>query len=428
VPWFINLACHCVRPAKPNIMMNFRRIIQLTSSLAAALTLTACGGGDTGPQWVQDLKSTIVYGELQLPEGAVYSPCSAVTINRPLSFVTINVVEKVDGAYRLTVKKEFYGDPGCSDEQKLFTLTYPKSTLTSFGLGEDATSGLRYERFRSVSEGGNVQIESVEGAPVTFTPVLNNPSKVRIDITEGDILNYEEVVVIPAGTTGAELFGRDERSLYEESYAGALENVDGLLFPTQLKTDYPFRPYRFFNITPGTYANGTATTDGSTPDCDAITLPATPTAKTYGYIVKVVAEPIDQDYRPQISIEADYYADLNCNDRLVTIKTPPILLETVGNGIDPITGLTYRQVLQLQQAGEITATPTDSRVTVVGNVVTIVDGGATFQVGSTEASTSFDSMYFSEQTLYEGDKDSIDSAVSPFPTALLLEYPYILVD
>lgn len=409
-------------------MMNFRRIIQLTSSLAAALTLTACGGGDTGPQWVQDLKDTIVYGELQLPVGSVYSPCSALTISRPQSQVTINVIEKIDGAYYLTTKEEVYDDRGCSDDKKLFTLTYPKARLTYLGTGEDTTASLTYQRVRSASAGGNLQIDIVEDAPVTFTPITGNTTQVRVSFTSGAFLEYDQTTVFPAGATGTDIFGRDERSLYRGNQASAQEQVGDDSFPTKLDTNVPYRPYRFFSITPGTYANGTATTDGSTPDCDAITLPATPTAKTYGYIVKVVAEPIDQDYRPQISLEAEYYADLNCNDRLVTIKTPPILLDTVGNGIDPITGLTYRQVLQLQQAGEITATPTDSRVTVVGNVVTIVDGGATFQVGTTEASTSFDSMYFSEQTLYEGDKDSIDSAVSPFPTALLLEYPYFLVN
>jgi len=409
-------------------MMNFRRIIQLTSSLAAALTLTACGGGDTGPQWVQDLKDTIVYGELQLPVGSVYSPCSRFSGERPQSFVIINVIEKRSGSYYLTTKEEWYDDLGCSDSKKLYTLTYPEARLTYIGTGEDTTAGLTYQRVRSVSAGGNLQIEVEEDAPVTFTPITGNPSQVRIKFTSGAFFEYDQTIVFPAGAVGTATFAQDERSLYLGDPASAQEQVGDDSFPTKLKTDLPFRPYRFFSITPGAYANGTATTDGSTPDCDAITVPATPTAKTYGYIVKVVAEPIDQDYRPQISIEAEYYEDLNCNDRLVTIKTPPILLETVGNGIDPITGLTYRQVLQQQQAGEITATPTDSRVTVVGNVVTIVDGGATFQVGTTEASTSFDSMYFSEQTLYEGDKDSIDSAVSPFPTALLLEYPYFLVN
>lgn len=411
-------------------MMNFRRIIQLTSSLAAALTLTACGGGDTGPQWVQDLKSTIVYGEFQLPTGTLYSPCSAVTISRPLSFVTLNVIEKVGDAYYLTVKKEFYGDPGCSDGQKLYTLTYPKSSLTSFGVGKATVSGLVYERFSSVSEGGTAQIEVVEGAPVTITPVPNDPTRVTIDITEGDVLNFQEVVGVPPGTTGAELFGKDDRSLYEESYEGPLEQVEGLLFPTQLKTDYPFRPYRFFSITPGTYANGTATTDGSTPDCDAITLRSTDGGgKTYGYIVKVVAAPIDQDYRPEISLEFDYFSDLNCNNRLVTIKSPPVLLETVGNGVDPTIGVTYRQVLQLQQAGAFTATstPGDARVTVTSSLVTFVNDGVTIPIGTAEASTSLDSMYFNNDALYQGDTGSIDPATS-FPTDLLLEYPYFLVD
>lgn len=417
-------------------MMNFRRIIQLTSSLAAALTLTACGGGDTGPQWVQDLKSTIVYGEFQLPEGAVYSPCSAITISQ-LSQVTVQVIEKTGGgAYSLTVKTEVYGDRGCSDSRKLYTLTYPKSTLTSFGLGEDATSGLRYERFRSVSEGGNVQIDVVDGATVTFTPIPGNANSQTVTVTLPELTNpiiYPQVVVIAAGTTGAELFGRDERSLYEESYAGPLEQVEGLAFPTKLETTVPFRPYRFISINPGIYASGTATTPAvapevNAPDCDKITEVGPGGTRDYGYIKKIVVEQIDQDYRTPISVEAEYFADLNCNDLLVTIKTPTILLETVGNGIDPTIGVTYRQVLLQQQAGAFTATATDDRVTVVGDVVTFVDGGATFQIGAAEASTGFDSMYFNEDTLYEGDTESIDSAVSPFPTALLLEYPYLLAN
>ncbi len=406
--------------------MNFRRIIQLTSSLAAALTLTACGGGDTGPQWAQDLK-------LRLPAGTVYSPCSALTISRPQSQVTITVIERVGGAYYVTTKEEVYDDLGCSDDRKLFTLTYPKARLTYLGTGEDATANLTYQRVRSASEGGNVQIDIVEDAPVTFTPIANDPTKQLVKFTSGLFLEYEQTVVFPAGATGTDIFAQDERSLYRGDQSSDREQVGDDSFPTRLNTNVPFRPYRFISITPGTYANGTATTPAvdpevNVPDCDKITEVGPGGARDYGYIKKVVVEPIDQDYRPQISIEAEYFADLNCNDRLVTIKTPPILLETVGNGIDPTLGVTYRQVLLQQQAGAFTATAADSRVTVVGNVVTFVDGGATFQIGAAEASTSYDSMYFSDQAIYEGDAESINSAVSPFPTALLLEYPYLLVN
>jgi hypothetical protein len=407
--------------------MNFRRIIQLTSSLAAALTLTACGGGDTGPQWVQDLKDTIVYGELQLPVGTVYSPCSALTISRPQSQVIVTAIEKTNGAYYITTKEEVYDDLGCSDDKKLFTLTYPRARLTYVGDGEDSTASLAYQRVRSVSEGGNLQIDIVEDAPVTFTPISSN--QVRVKFTSGAFLEYDQTTVFPAGATGTDIFGQDERSLYRGDQASAVEQVGDDSFPSKLNTNVPFRPYRFFSITPGTYANGTATTNGSTPDCDAITLPGTGGGKTYGYIVKVVAAPIDQDYRPEISLEFDYFADLNCNDRLVTVKSPPILLETVGNGIDPTIGVTYRKVLQLQQAGAFTATATsgDARVTVTPDLVTFVNDGVTIPIGASEASTSAESLYFNDASLYQGDTESIDPATG-FPSALLLEFPFFLVN
>ena len=285
--------------------MNFRRIIQLTSSLAAALTLTACGGGDTGPQWAQDLKDTIVYGELQLPVGTFYSPCTRFSGERPQSFIVVNIIEKRGRAYYLTTKEEWYDDLGCSDSKKLYTLTNPDARLTYIGTGEDTTAGLTYQRARSVSAGGDVQIKLENGAPVTFTP-LTDPTKVRIKFTSGAFFEYDQTVVFPPGATGTAIFAQDERSLYLGDPASSQEQVGDDSFPTKLKTDFPYRPYRFISITPGTYANGTATTDGSTPDCDAITLPdADGVGKTYGYIVKVVAAPIDQDYRPEISLEYD---------------------------------------------------------------------------------------------------------------------------
>lgn len=414
-------------------MMTFRRYLKMAALVAATVTLTACGGGDTGPQWAQDLKETLTPDDLQLPVGTYHSPCSRFTSGQTQSFIEINVIEKRGGAYHLTTTEEWYDDLGCSDTKKLFTLTYPKAQMTYVGTGEDSTASLTYKRVLLISEGGEMVITPVDGDAVTITPTPGSATQKRISFTNSESLAFDQLFVFPAGATNTDIFGRDQGSLYRGDPTSALVEVGDSSFQTKLGTNLPFRPYRFISITPGTYADGKATTPPSdpeedyVPDCYTRTETGPDGDRDYGFITKVVVEPIGQDYRPQISLELEYFSDVDCTNRLVTIKLPPTRLETVGNGIDPTLGVAYRQVLQLQQAGTITATPTDDRVTVAGDVVRFVDDNVTIQIGAVPAETRLESMYFDDLTLYIGDQRSIDPATG-FPTALGTEFPFFLLD
>lgn len=405
-------------------MMNFRRIIQLTSSLAAALTLTACGGGETGPQWAQDLKDTIVYGELQLPVGTFYGACDPYFPGiADQAAVQVKVIERINGIYYSTSKTEYYNDPACSAGTLAVTSIAPRAKLTYAGSGQDANSSLPYQRFSATSEGGAVQYNIVPDSGVTtrddsingiFGKVISFPIK------EGYTKPFE---IVDTKTTFArqesvkDIVGNNDLSFFFGTAGTSTPTSDG--YPTELDTVTPNRPYRLFSITAGTYVS----------ECFEYTEELT--SSTFHVKQKTIASPLDGDYRPELAVALDYFQDTECTDRLLTVTFPSSRVETLGNGIDATTiPLTYQQVAILQSAG--TSVPTvdtapgnAGRVTVNGNLVSINDGRS-IPLISTGESVSYDSFFFSISTLYQGNPTSINSAVSPFPTRLLVDEPFFL--
>lgn len=398
-------------------MMNFRRIIQLTSSLAAALTLTACGGGgDTGPQWVQNLKESIVYGQLQLPVGTFYGSCDPIfPSNVPQARMFVKVIEKSGGAYYLTNKVEYYDDLSCSQGTLAVTSTSPKARLTYVDSGDDAVSGLPYQKYLTVYQGGPVDFMVADGSDATVEDDTSEgvPAK-KITFSNGFEV-FDTKISFAVNETIKEIVGNNDLSLFFGKAGTSTPTSDG--YPTELDTVTQNRPYRLFSITPGTYASA----------CFEYTDELT--ASTFSAIQKIIAAPLDGDYRPELTVVLDFFQDGECNDRLVTFTFPSSRVETLGNGIDATTTpLTYQQVAQLQSAG--TAVPTidpapgnAGRVTVNGNLVSISDGRS-IPLLSLDESVSYDSFFFSINTLYQGDRASINSAVSPFPTRLLVEEPF----
>lgn len=387
--------------------------------MAMAMVLTACGGGgDTGPQWAQDAKDSQIHGGLSLAAGTFYSPCVPLLAGAAAqSVVNINVIEKTQGSYYLTVKDEYYDDLACSASKKLLTVTKPKARMAYVQLGKEAITGLTYQEVEVISNGGAVSFVAEDNAPVTVTAVTATTARITFT-TSG--LNFTVGSTEAQGGSYHDIYAFDQRSMY----LGDPDTRDSATAPpSELKIKLPYRPYRFLGLTPGTYAQ----------ECTSIDLPEPNlTVHTYGVIEKFVVDSLSDDYRPHVSLQRDYFTDLACTDRLVTVVSTPIYLETVGNGVDAnANGVTFMQVVQLVQAGTFTATIDPAvgnagRVTVANGTVTFVNDNVAFSLPTLTDSVVYDVVYFEgdSASIYIGDQDTINSDVSPFPTQLLLDSPY----
>lgn len=407
--------------------MNFRRIIQLTSSLAAALTLTACGGGDTGPQWAQDLKDTIVYGQLQLPVGTFYGSCDPFFPGlADQATVQVKVIERINGAYYSTSKVEYYNDVACSQGTLAVTSVAPRAKLIYVGSAEDAVSSLKYQQFRAQSEGGPVQYDIVPDSGVTVRDGSINGQFRKIisfPIREGSTSPFEFLDPKPTFAVDEsvkDIVGNDDLNLLFGKADTSTATSDG--FPTELDTFTQNRPYRLFSIAAGTYAS------------ECFLYEDELTNSTFYAIQKIIAAPLEDDYRPELTVALDFFEDAACTDRLVTITYPSFRVETFGNGIDDVStpplALLYQQVGLLQSAGTAVATvdpdPANAdRVTVSGNLVSVT-GNRSIPLSSFEEEVTYDSFFFSINALYQGNPGSINNSVSPFPTRLRVDEPFNL--
>lgn len=406
--------------------MNFRRIIQLTSSLAAALTLTACGGGDTGPLWAQDLKDTIVYGELQLPVGTFYGSCDLYFPGlADQAVMQVKVIERINGVYYSTSKVEYYNDVACSQGTLAVTSIAPRAKLIYVGSAEDAVSSLTYQQFRARSEGGPVQYNIAPDSGVTVRDGSINGQFGKIISFPGRTVPFEVIDPKPTFAVNEsvkDIVGNDDLNLLFGKAGTSTATSDG--FPTELDTFTQNRPYRLFSIAAGTYGSACFLYEDEL------------TNSTFYAIQKIIAAPIEDDYRPELTVALDFFEDAECTDRLVTITYPSFRVETFGNGIDDVStpplALLYQQVGLLQSAGTAVATvdpdPANAgRVTVseIENLVRVT-GNRSIPLSSFEEGVTYDSFFFSINALYQGNQGSINASVSPFPTRLLVDEPFNL--
>jgi hypothetical protein len=129
--------------------MNLLRIAKTVCSLAAVAALTACGGGgEKGPAWAQDLKTTLttapdtVEASRQFSPGTYDSACSYIS-NLPLSdaqslqaseVISYAWVETATGT-KLQTTYTIYSTGDCSDtgSSVLLKITVPLANVTRAG-------------------------------------------------------------------------------------------------------------------------------------------------------------------------------------------------------------------------------------------------------------------------------------------------------
>lgn len=168
-------------------MMTFRRYLKMAALVAATVTMTACGGGgDTGPQWAQDLKAEV--GRKSFAPGTYLSTCVVIPFVagsnalQESDLVTYEFVETTEGA-NLYVTHTLYSTLDCADTgtSKQAEIRFPVSSILKAGptkvtgveladdqvttvIGEENMPGEKILLFQS---SGNVQITVFNGATLT---------------------------------------------------------------------------------------------------------------------------------------------------------------------------------------------------------------------------------------------------------------------
>lgn len=166
--------------------MNFRRYLKMAILAAATLTLTACGGGgETGPEWAQDLKAEIVPRDFS--PGTYLSTCLVIPFVagsealQESDQVTYDFVETQDGT-KLYVTHTLYSTLDCVDTgtSKQAEIRFPVSTIIKAGptrvtgvelddndvtvIGEENMPG---EKIFMIQSSSDVQITVFNGATLT---------------------------------------------------------------------------------------------------------------------------------------------------------------------------------------------------------------------------------------------------------------------
>ncbi len=398
--------------------------------MAAAMALTACGGGgQTGPVWAQNLKETITSGDLsQLPAGEFYGPCTALTAGGTQSFVNVRKITRRNGAVTLQSREDFYGNQSCSDDSYLGSVTQPVRELFAKGTGTDPGTGQAFTKVTAQTKGGALTFTVEPEVPLIVTP--NGASTKLVFSVNGSPLIERAYPTSVAPGSDAELLAFSNGALYlgDES-----TRSDTKTYATALDTTVQYKPFKQFDVAPGTYAQQCQITKLST------------TATDYGLVVSNVYSSRRVDAHQSAQSTYTYYSDTECQTGLLfSVAFPASQIDTLGNVAVDVAGdptspyfLNARKISLTYAQGKpvVTLDPAAKAANLVslqsdpdGQIVTLIQDGRTqIQLKEQEASTVFDLAYANGSSFFMGDDESIDKAVSPYPTQLLINVPFELV-
>jgi hypothetical protein len=204
-------------------------------------------------------------------------------------------------------------------------------------------------------------------------------------------------------------------------------------FATELKLTAPFKPFKLFGVTEGTYGG----------ECQAQDFG---TGHSYGVLAKDEFLPLGEDLRPRFNTTLEVYENLDCvNTLLYIVKYPTVSVDTVGNyqvnissdDTQPVT-VDARQVILNYPAGPteiILDQEAQSRGLVSvsqdanGSVVTfLADKNNKLAYRNRSAETLLSLRYAAGPLVFFGDPDpQTADPLTSFPTKLLQNTPLSLL-
>lgn len=177
--------------------MKLRRLLQLTSSVAAAIAMTACGGGgETGPAWAQNAKNVIttapqgpgpvtpvdptpvtptpvvpaVWESIGTPPPASYYSTCANLGNFASGINVLTLISESNGVLVFKDEYLYYKGSDCDQGAPAFTSRNPDLTLRSDALTTEPVNGYTVRQV-TASRPQGVVVYTPTGENVTVTVV-----------------------------------------------------------------------------------------------------------------------------------------------------------------------------------------------------------------------------------------------------------------
>ncbi len=233
--------------------MKLRRLIQLTASVATAAVLSACGGGgETGPQWAQEVNDALTGKPYNIKSYA--TACEALDADH--SYATVLVTYQSSEGDFEQVHNNYYDGLECGDANVAMVVKLPTSKVTANGTFIDPVLGLTATRQTKVTAGGEVVIVKVNPQITVerLTDELGDYYGIFLPPQPGSSAGgYQTTQPTPVSAgTQLDLVAYDDggNTLYwGNTSVGAAVDDDG--FPTQL---YP----QTFTLVPNTSVNALA--------------------------------------------------------------------------------------------------------------------------------------------------------------------------
>ncbi len=210
--------------------MTYTRAALTTLLPALMLALTACGGGgDTGPQWAQEVKQSTAAlqtgSTAQVFKGSVCSDLGD-SIGQETEIYTRRyyVISATTNPLQYTrvARADIYSDATCADASRELSITYPEELVTIDGT-TNLASGREVQRLTIYSPAGAISVTTLK-ATVSETPgtyILSNGREVPL-LADGSEVTASQEVQIQAATSTTLRYG-DTEGLSADDYPTVLQ-------------------------------------------------------------------------------------------------------------------------------------------------------------------------------------------------------------